>query len=341
MDAGPNDPDFDDCEADLDVVKREWFYKSDDAEDPFFEFFPAHDFPERPLDAKSLICSCVTCRLVLERTAATRPQFTLGLKTPADRIVVSAEYLMEVMDVDPTLDPLLYVEGDYVREIFVPVEGPYLWRQRWWSLSYSRDREAVGKRHPKSQKARRQSKAAREANSARIQAREEALAAERRAKGIVDEPVVFVEVSDAVAPVRRTHRSLITEAAEWALARGVAIDRDLLALIIAGTGGATRFEREYVGSAITCHIFNWCSARWVLIPDGIQETFWQWLTFLADTGRLDPQSDPLIELLKPFVCAGGLDWDGKPAGPDFVRPDCECNVRYRGPSHGEVAGPVR
>jgi hypothetical protein len=66
------------------------------------------------------------------------------------------------------------------------------------------------------------------------------------------------------------------------------------------------------------------------------------LDFLAETGRLERASDPLDELRKPLICYGGLDRSGRERSDDehdddrsFVR--CECYVRYRGPSHGELS----
>jgi len=44
--------------------------------------------------------------------------------------VVTLEYLDEVMRVDRTLEPLMYVPGDRVRSIFVPVD--------WWMASRCR-----------------------------------------------------------------------------------------------------------------------------------------------------------------------------------------------------------
>jgi len=57
---------------------------------------------------------------------------------------------------------------------------------------------------------------------------------------------------------------------------------------------------------------------------------WEWFDFLADTGRLDPASDPPAELRKPLLCYGGLDLRGRLRGPDAPAPvECECHLPYR------------
>ena len=69
----------------------------------------------------------------------------------------------------------------------------------------------------------------------------------------------------------------------------------------------TRWTRTDVYHVLRCDIPNWCSLHSCLWPVELPEAMWEWFDFLADTGRLDPASDPLWELRKPLLCYGGLD----------------------------------
>ena len=297
------------------------------------EFVYAHEDLERELDSHTLLCACRGCAAAMERTAIERPRFVFALKTGADRLLVTAEYLMEVKRVDRSLRSLLYVEGDYIRDIYVPSYG-YLWGQRWWSLTFKEDCEAVGRKHPRSKVARRQSKAAVRRRNADWEAQEAAREAERKRLGLPEAaPLALTPLADAVAGVRREHHAVIAAAAAWAVARGSSLDLDVLAAVIAGTGARTRFTRTRVGSDVTCRINNWCAFARVMTPDNVPETLWLWLNFLAETGRLDPDSDPLPVLLWPFGCMG-LDDRGERIEDDREI-ECRCYVEYDGPTHGE------
>src|ERR671911_814497 len=147
---------------------------------------------------------------------------------------------------------------------------------------------------------------------------------------------------------RRRHREMLAELRVWALERGRPADLDLVALILAAKergpddGPLGLWTRTGVNRCLSVDTFNWCSLGQVLYPDGVPGALWLFLDFLAETGRLERASDPLDELRKPLICYGGLDRSGRERTDDehddhrsSVR--CECYVRYRGPTHGELA----
>jgi hypothetical protein len=80
---------------------------------------------------------------VLEATAKTNPRLVLVLKTNADRIRMTAEYAHEVMAAMGSLEPLCYVQRDYIREVFVG-EGCLIPPYRGWSLSRSEETKHPG-----------------------------------------------------------------------------------------------------------------------------------------------------------------------------------------------------
>jgi hypothetical protein len=140
----------------------------------------------------------------------------------------------------------------------------------------------------------------------------------------------LVPLSDAVAPSRTSHRRFIGDVRAWALARGVTVDPDLLALHLAVDddrgGPITHWTRPRVNSHLMTRLSNWCSIRRVLIPeDGVCESLWILLDFLDDTGRLDAESDGLEHLREPLICYGGLDFDGTMRSEDDESPiECAC-----------------
>jgi hypothetical protein len=120
----------------------------------------AHDQPDRPLDPGANLCSCVTCEAMIQAHAERTPGVGIALATRCDRVVVAGEYLAEIMSVDRTLAPLLYVRGDYVRRIYLPVDGWwFVPPRRWWSEACHEDEAAAGRRHPRHRVAKRQSDA--------------------------------------------------------------------------------------------------------------------------------------------------------------------------------------
>jgi len=296
------------------------------------------------------LCSCVTCEGMILAQAERTPGTGIALATGCDRIVVTAEYLAEVMAVDHTLTPLLYVRDDYVRRLYLPVDGWWFFPpERWWSQACRDDEEAAGRRHPRHRVAKRQS----DANRRRcLEAAEAASAVYAPVT-----PVSFVPVTEAVRPWRQRHRPLLAELGAWALSRGRSVDLDLVALILAAREAG--FDKAPPGSwtrtgvhhCLSVDVPNWCSRAQVLWSDGVPTAVWQLLDFLVATNRLDRRSDPIDELRKPLMCYGGLDRSGRErehgveagdlaeAGVDTDDPPirCECYIRYRGPTHGELA----
>src|SRR5438105_606387 len=95
-----------------------------------------HDDVDRLFDDATMLCPCLDCTEALRREAVRRPRRPMGLKTGGDRIVVTAEYLVEVLAVDDSLEPLFYLPDDYLREIYVvDLCWPLRRRARWSSLS--------------------------------------------------------------------------------------------------------------------------------------------------------------------------------------------------------------
>ncbi|HKA84894.1 MAG TPA: hypothetical protein VKD21_13575, partial [Acidimicrobiales bacterium] len=120
----------------------------------------AHDHPDRPLDPGAMLCSCVTCEAMILALAGRTPAMGIALATACDRVVVAADYLAEVMSVDRTLTPLLYVRDDYVRRLHLPVDGWWFFEpERWWSEACREDEAAAGRRHLRHHVAKRQSAA--------------------------------------------------------------------------------------------------------------------------------------------------------------------------------------
>jgi hypothetical protein len=170
-------------------------------------------------------------------------------------------------------------------------------------------------------------------------------------------PVTLVPLSEAVNPLRQRHRPLLAELGAWALSYSRSVDLDLVALVLAAR--ETGFDKAPPGSwtrtgvhrCLGVEVPNWCARASVLWPEGVPGALWQLLDFLVATDRLDRASDPIDELRKPLMCCGGLDRSGRerehdaetsdPAQPGAVPDDpptrCECYVRYRGPTHGELA----
>jgi hypothetical protein len=310
----------------------------------------AHEHPDRPLDPAAMLCACVACEAAILAQAERTPAMGIALATACDRLVVAAEYLAEVLAVDRTLAPLLYVRDDYVRRVYVPVDGRWFFKpERWWSMACHEDEDAGGRRHPRHRVAKRQS----EAN--RLRCIEAANAASALDAPVA--PVILVPLGEAVRPWRQRHRSLLAALGTWALSCGRSVDLDLVALILAAREAGFRkappgsWTRTGVYHCLGADVPNWCSLWRVLWPEGVPGALWQLLDFLVATDRLDRASDPIDELRKPLMCYGGLDRSGRervpddgtggPSEPVGVTDDppfrCECYVTYRGPTHGELA----
>ncbi len=125
-----------------------------------------------------------------------------------------------------------------------------------------------------------------------------------------------VALHDAVASWRRQHRTLIAAAGQWALARGVSLPADHVALW-AATGDELGYGGNIDGMAgpwrasalpdFLANVVDWCALAGSPVPADLAESFWHFYGFLADTGRLHPASDSLIELRASIVVFGAFD----------------------------------
>lgn len=295
-------------------------------------FWEAHDDPERPLDQYVILCACVDCETAIRNEARRSPHRPIFLKTRCDRIGVTLEYFVEVIDRGSAED-LLYVRDDYLREVYLSDEGWLPHRTRWFSSTCAEDEKADGR------KVRRRRVAIRQ--SARALKRREAEArawAEQHPPG---PPVALPTLADVIGPTRRQHHEIVVAATQWCLAQGRPIDPDLVALICAAVASRDRddadvWTRQRVNELLRCDVRNWCSLARCWDPDGMREALWMFLGFLAGTDRLDPASQPLDRLRDALRCAG-LGDDGLPRPEDAPDFRCECNRPYRGPTHGEVS----
>jgi hypothetical protein len=95
----------------------------------------AGDHPGRPFDTGTWLDDCVECLIALEMEAAARPRTVVCLRTNCDRVLVTASYLAETLASGRTLESLCFVADDWVRDIFVPVNGWLPSGDRWWSLT--------------------------------------------------------------------------------------------------------------------------------------------------------------------------------------------------------------
>ncbi|MGQ0804765.1 MAG: hypothetical protein ACT4PI_13000 [Actinomycetota bacterium] len=104
-----------------------------------------HQHPERPFDTWTWLDDCPACLLALQAEAAVRPRRVLCLKTHMDRILVTAEYLSEVLTAGGVSEDLCYDPDDWVREVFVPARGGRLPPSaRWWSLTLWEEQQSAG-----------------------------------------------------------------------------------------------------------------------------------------------------------------------------------------------------
>ena len=119
-----------------------------------FEFWVAHDHPERPLDHGVFVCDCDACFLSVQAAARVSPRFTLMIRTNCDRVAVTVDYLAEVWERDGCIEALMYFTDDWIRDVGSATRElmrPF----RWWSLSRSEEvgnrlalRKSVPKRRP-------------------------------------------------------------------------------------------------------------------------------------------------------------------------------------------------
>ena len=155
----------------------------------------------------------------------------------------------------------------------------------------------------------------------------------------------FVSLPEAVADSRRRHRGLVTAAGQWALARGLSLPVDHVALWAAAAEECGRYGdvngvtgpwlRPSFHGFVWSTLWNWCTLAGCRWPADVPESLWHLYGFLADSGRLHPDSDPVPELRKVLVCIGGLDLDGRPREGRSPIP-CECSRDSTGPRHGAL-----
>jgi len=131
--------------------------------------------------------------------------------------------------------------------------------------------------------------------------------------GVVSTPV---PLHDAVASARRRHRNLIAAAGAWALAHGVPLPADHVALwaqaceesgCVGSLEGRTGPWRASGLTDLMATIAAWCDLVGCALPANIAQSLWHLYGFLADTGRLHPQSDSLAELRASVVVFGPSD----------------------------------
>ena len=121
---------------------------------------------------------------------------------------------------------------------------------------------------------------------------------------------------DAVASWRRRHRRLIAATGQWALARGVPLPADHVALWAAagdelGYGGSvdgmTGPWRASALPDLMANAVDWCALAGCSVPPDLTVSLWHLYGFLADTGLIHPASDPLPELRAAIVVFGPYD----------------------------------
>lgn len=129
-------------------------------------------------------------------------------------------------------------------------------------------------------------------------------------------PPFPVLLHDAVAVSRARHRKLIAAAGVWALARGVSLPADHVALWAAtvealdGVNGSDDMTGPWRASVLPyfCdRLAEWCAEAGCALPLTMAESLWHLYGFLAGTGRLHPGSDPLAELRAAVAVFGTFD----------------------------------
>jgi len=130
-------------------------------------------------------------------------------------------------------------------------------------------------------------------------------------------PVSFpVSLHEAVGSSRRQYRSLIAAAGQWALARGVSLPADHVALWAATcdkfgcAGDADGMSGPWRASTLPgflANIADWCVAAGCPLPANLAASLWHLYGYLASTGRLHPAGDSLAELRASLVVFGTFD----------------------------------
>ena len=107
----------------------------DDADSTLTDPWMAGDHPGRPFDAGTWLDDCSACVRALELEAAERPGTVLCIRTNCDRVLVTVEHLVQTLAAGRSVASLCFVPGDWVRDIFVPVDGWLPYGERWWSMT--------------------------------------------------------------------------------------------------------------------------------------------------------------------------------------------------------------
>ena len=128
----------------------------------------------------------------------------------------------------------------------------------------------------------------------------------RRRTGPEPAALASLSLHDAVAQSRRRHRGLVSAAGEWAMARGLSLPADHVALWAAAAGssglpgdvdGVTGpWLAPDVQTFVWSTVWAWCALAGCLPPADLAPSLRLLYGFLADSGRLHPGSDPLPEL---------------------------------------------
>ena len=115
-----------------------------------------------------------------------------------------------------------------------------------------------------------------------------------------------VPLHEAVSASRRRHRRLVAAAGLWALARGLPLPADHVALWAAaaewgrGYGAVDGLTGPWSSSELNRllrdTVSDWCAGAGCDVPADLPQSLWYLYGFLADTGRLHPGSDSLPEL---------------------------------------------
>ena len=130
-------------------------------------------------------------------------------------------------------------------------------------------------------------------------------------------PVSFpMSLHEAVASSRRQYRTLIAAGGQWALARGVSLPADHVALWAAAAdeldcaGDVDGMSGPWRASALPdflASVAEWCTAAGCPLPANLVGSLWHLFGFLAGTGRLHPASNSLVELRSALVVFGTFD----------------------------------
>jgi hypothetical protein len=121
------------------------------------------------------------------------------------------------------------------------------------------------------------------------------------AEPVADESSFFpylVPLHAAVAKSRRRHRSLVAAAGQWALARGLSLPADHVALWAAAAeqgsphGDFDGVTGPWSQPELHCFLWStlgrWCALAGCRVPGDLPESLCHLYGFLADTGRLHP-----------------------------------------------------